>query len=69
MKITIISGSHRENSQSYKVAKYIQKTLDNGICDETWIMDLAGNPLLYGIRVYGKASKSGKICWDPLKNS
>ena len=45
MKITIISGSHRENSQSTKVAKYIQKTLENGICDETWLFDLAGNPL------------------------
>ncbi len=45
MKITIISGSHRENSQSYKVAKHIQKTLENGICDKTWLLDLAGNPL------------------------
>ena len=45
MKITIISGSHRENSQSTKVAKYIQKTLENGICNETWLFDLAGNPL------------------------
>ena len=45
MKISIICGSHRENSQSYKVAKVIQKTLQSGICDETWLFNLAGNPL------------------------
>jgi azobenzene reductase len=45
MKISIICGSHRDDSQSYKVAKVIQKTLDTGICDETWMLNLAGNPL------------------------
>lgn len=45
MKITIISGSHRVNSQSGKVARHIQRTLENGICEETWLFDLAGNPL------------------------
>lgn len=45
MKITIISGSHRENSQSSKVAKYYQSVMLNGICDEAPIIDLANNPL------------------------
>lgn len=45
MKIAIISGSHRQNSQSLKVAKYIQKTLEAGICQETWLYSLEGNPL------------------------
>lgn len=45
MKITIISGSHRVDSQSGKVARHIQRTLENGICEETWLFDLAGNPL------------------------
>ena len=45
MKIAIISGSHRENSQSVKVAGHIQNTLQNGICEETWLFDLANNPL------------------------
>jgi len=45
MKISIICGSHRENSQSYKVAKVVQKILEAGICDETWMLNLAGNPL------------------------
>ena len=45
MKIAIISGSHRKNSQSFKVAKHIQKTLEAGICEETWLYSLEGNPL------------------------
>jgi len=45
MKICIISGSHRNDSQSSKVARHYQKTLLNGICDEAPIIDLANNPL------------------------
>jgi len=46
MKITIISGSHRVDSQSMKVARHIEKTLEvDGLCDETWLFSLAGNPL------------------------
>ena len=46
MKIGIISGSHRPPSQSAKVARYIEKALlDQGLCDATWLYDLAGNPL------------------------
>ena len=45
MKITIISGSHRDNSQSIKVAKHYQKVMLNNICDEAPIFDLANNPL------------------------
>lgn len=45
MKICIICGSHREQSQSMKVAEHIRKALLNGICDEAEIINLAGNPL------------------------
>lgn len=45
MKITIISGSHRAEAQSLKVAGFIQKTLEAGICDEAPILSLADNPL------------------------
>ncbi len=45
MKIAIISGSHRNNSQSLKVAKHIQKTLDNSADGETWLYSLESNPL------------------------
>lgn len=45
MKITIISGSHRPEGQSHKVAAFIQQTVLNGICDECAIVSLADNPL------------------------
>ena len=45
MKITIISGSHRPQGQSHKVAAFIQQTLLDGICDECAIVSLANNPL------------------------
>lgn len=46
MKITIISGSHRNPSQSIKVARHIhQVLLDSDYCDEAEIFSLADNPL------------------------
>ena len=46
MKISIISGSSRKDSQSEKVARYIQDTLsEKALCDETWLYSLKGNPL------------------------
>ncbi len=44
MKITIISGSHRNNSQSFKVAEHMQQVLNaDGV--EADILDLANNPI------------------------
>ena len=46
MKIGIICGSHRQDSQSGKVARYIEKALlTHDLCDATWLYDLGGNPL------------------------
>ena len=45
MKIAIISGSHRNPSQSEKVARHIEKTLQQEHGVETWLYTLADNPL------------------------
>lgn len=46
MKLTIISGSHRDEAQSLKVAKYVERTLrEKQLCDETHLISLSGNPL------------------------
>jgi NAD(P)H-dependent FMN reductase len=45
MKISVINGSHRENSQSLKVAQYIQTLLESGISEQSWLFSLRGNPL------------------------
>jgi len=46
MKISIISGSHRNPSQSEKVARHIEATLAKEFDDvEPWLYSLADNPL------------------------
>lgn len=44
MKIAIISGSHRKNSQSLKVARHIEQTLGNNDT-QCWLYSLEDNPL------------------------
>jgi NAD(P)H-dependent FMN reductase len=46
MKIGVISGSHRDPSQSEKIARYAGRQLrEQGLCDEVFHFSLAGNPL------------------------
>ncbi len=46
MKITIIIGSHQQDSQSHKVGKYIQHQLnERDDVDEVGMVDLGGNPV------------------------
>jgi len=45
VKISIISGSHRNPSQSEKVARHIEKTLQQEQGVDTWLYALADNPL------------------------
>ena len=46
MKISIISGSHRNPSQSEKIGRYIETLLENKFPDvEPFLYTLAGNPL------------------------
>jgi len=46
MKISIISGSHRKVSQSEKVARFIQRALEEQkLCEDTWLFSLAENPV------------------------
>ncbi len=46
MKIAIISGSHRPNSQSRKVAEHIRRTLlEEKLADQAEVFSLEGNPL------------------------
>jgi NAD(P)H-dependent FMN reductase len=45
VNISIISGSHRNPSQSEKVARHIEQTLQQEQGVETWLYTLADNPL------------------------
>ena len=67
MKISIISGSHRVNSQSEKVSRYIQRTLEEqNICDNTWLYLLAGNPLLLWDESIWASHPDWKARLDPI---
>ena len=65
MKIAIISGSHRINSQSEKVSRYIDSVLkDKEKCSETWFYPLTDNPLpLWDEGIWDKEAE-----WEDLLN-
>jgi NAD(P)H-dependent FMN reductase len=66
MKISIICGSHRNPSQSEKVARYIEKTLQAaGV--ETWLFRLADNPLPLWDQSIWEGSEEWKARLAPLK--
>jgi len=62
MKISIISGSHRDPSQSMKVAKVIESILLSGICQEVDIISLANNP----IPLWDQGVWDGEKKWQEL---
>jgi len=65
MKITIISGSHRQESQSDRVAQYIKSTLEARNV-EAEVVSLAKNPLpLWDEGVWGNGPKWEKL-WTPI---
>ncbi len=67
MKIAIISGSHRQNSQSIKVANHIEKALiKNKQADETYLFSLAGNPLPLWDESIWEGDKDWKNILDPI---
>ena len=67
MKIAIISGSHRHNSQSIKVAKHIERTLlENKLADETYIFSLAGNPIPLWDESIWEGDEDWKKILDPI---
>lgn len=70
MKIGIISGSHRPQSQSAKVAHYIDRALrEQGLCDETWVYELAGNPLpLWEEGVWDENDSEWQALLQPLRD-
>lgn len=63
MKIGIICGSHRPDSQSGKVARHIEQALlDQQVCDATWLYDLGGNPL----PLWDEGVWSGEEKWQDI---
>ncbi len=65
MKISVISGSHRVDSQSEKVARRVQQELQaQNICEENYLYSLADNPLPLWDEEVWEWDKSKR--WAPL---
>jgi NAD(P)H-dependent FMN reductase len=61
MKLGVICGSHREDSQSEKIGRYAAKQLqDHGIADDCYVFALAGNPLPF----WDEGMWSGDPKWE-----
>lgn len=46
MKFSIVSGSHRRDGQSLKVARFLESVLiQQGLCDSVYLCSLSDNPL------------------------
>lgn len=61
MNIMIVSGSHRQNSQSTKIAGAVNQALSNlPGCDNSDIFDLANNPL----PLWDESIWSGDAVWQ-----
>jgi len=70
MKIGIICGSHRSNSQSGKVARYIERELTSqDICEESWLYDLADKPLPFWDEGIWSGDEEWKTILGPIGES
>ena len=66
MKISIISGSQRQQSQSSKVARYLQTRTDSLLACESFLFELGGNPLpLWDEEIWTKDSH-WQHSWQPV---
>lgn len=69
MYIVLISGSHRQNSQSLRVTKYLAgrlTALDKNI--STGVIELTGNPLPFWDESFWKADSDLQIKWQPYRD-
>ena len=66
MKIGIISGSHRNPSQSEKVARYIKDCFED-MKVETWLFSLANNPIPLWEQSIWEGDKKWVDLLGPLK--
>lgn len=61
MKIGIICGSHRDESQSEKIGRYAAAQLEaQKLCDEVFVYSLAGSPLPF----WDEGIWAGEARWD-----
>jgi len=66
-KITIISGSQRQNSQSLKVARFFQHSIETQIAGTAvHVIDLAANPLPLWDEDFWQSAERWQTAWGPV---
>ncbi len=68
MKITIISGSHRENSQSERIARYIEGDLKKQGAEAS-VLSLASNPLPLWDEGVWSGDPKWESAWGPFSDT
>lgn len=70
MKISIVSGSHRKDGQSLKVAKYIEsRLLELSLCDETFLLSLGDNPIPLWEEAIWRADTQWQSLLEPVSKA
>jgi NAD(P)H-dependent FMN reductase len=67
LKVTILNGSSRKQSQSGKVARFIDEQLRGQPGASTYYVSLANNPLPLWDESIWDGAESWKHIWDPIK--
>ena len=69
MKIAVISGSHRKNSQSNKISQYIIKELNSKLSISTHLISLSENPIpLMDEGFFNPEDVKWKQIWKPISD-
>ncbi|KAB8037822.1 NADPH-dependent oxidoreductase [Silvanigrella paludirubra] len=69
MKLAIISGSHRKNSQSEKISKYLIKELSLKFSVSTYLLSLSENPIpLMDEDFFNPEDPNWKKVWQPISS-
>ena len=66
MKFAIIAGSHRQDSQSTRIATYIEKQIIQDDAHKTYMLDLKANPLPMWDESVWESNPNWKKVWDPI---
>lgn len=67
MKIGIISGSHRQDSQSRKVANFLEKTLQKDLGVSTYLYSLQENPIPLWEESIWSGDQKWQDIWGPVE--
>ncbi len=67
LKISVVAGSHRGESESARVASYVETVMRGLGVESTYLLDLSGNPLpLWDEGVWSGDEKWGRL-WGPIE--